>query len=438
MRAVVLGTMMALLLTLAAVVTPAQGPAQAVGVAVCEGAPSGAMATLKGVVYGLQADGSVKPLPQATVSPHWGGPCTAYDVRTDADGAWTVKVPTGAPMTFEYGCQSATVDGTPADCPTDQSWASEYDQAPGGAGYDVAPGSTTSFTFTLEHWVTITGRLVDAHGRPVTSGIAIEAAPGGEGFKNPTVTGPSATGVYTVTRMTPGNAFLQIYDSTGAYRYEPVQRTVAAPPNRTTTFNATLAPYVGFTGAVMRADGRPVPGRTLSADLSCCSNKNVTGWAQHYQWYRDGHAVPGATGSTYRVAPADDGHTIRVSQHFDVTGYRPTTVTSIGYRVGREFKRHPLPRLRSTGYVGTVARAVPGRWRPRGVHFRYQWYREGAGQSPVAIKGAHQQAYRVRRADDHASISVEVTASKRGYATWARFANSWQSICRGSPTRGCR
>ena len=49
-------------------------------------------------------------------------------------------------------------------------------------------------------------------------------------------------------------------------------------------------------------------GKTLRAHVTV-----TPGFTVRYQWYRNGHAVAGATGSTYRVKGADRGKKVSVA-----------------------------------------------------------------------------------------------------------------------------
>ena len=50
--------------------------------------------------------------------------------------------------------------------------------------------------------------------------------------------------------------------------------------------------------------------------------------SHRYQWLRDGAAVQGATSSTYRLAPSDQGRRMSVRVTAEKSGHQPGTATS--------------------------------------------------------------------------------------------------------------
>ena len=101
---------------------------------------------------------------------------------------------------------------------------------------------------------------------------------------------------------------------------EPVQLTITPPPNSP----ATGAPTIGGTAQV---------GETLTADTSGIEDEDgLTGAAFSYQWIaNDGTAdmdVRDATASTYALADADEGKTIRVRVAFVDDGGNEESLTS--------------------------------------------------------------------------------------------------------------
>lgn len=101
-----------------------------------------------------------------------------------------------------------------------------------------------------------------------------------------------------------------------------------------------------------------------------------------YQWLRDGRPVDGATSRTYRFAPRDVGHRLRVAVTSYVDGYRRATATSrvdarVQHRVDvqRTATYSVTTRGRITADVQQFARLAqrtfddPRGWRARGVRF---------------------------------------------------------------------
>jgi hypothetical protein len=46
-----------------------------------------------------------------------------------------------------------------------------------------------------------------------------------------------------------------------------------------------------------------------------------------YRWYRAGHAISGATGTTYKPKSVDKGHTVSVKVTGTRSGFRSATAT---------------------------------------------------------------------------------------------------------------
>ncbi|MFT4218256.1 MAG: hypothetical protein QM619_13880 [Micropruina sp.] len=135
------------------------------------------------------------------------------------------------------------------------------------------------------------------------------------------------------------------------------------------------------------------------------------------QWYRvTGSvrtAITGATGSRYTVKPSDGGSKILAVVTGSRSGYTTVSKTS------KQTKTVPLsrittrrPTISGKAVVGSTLVAQPGSWRPTGLTFSYQWYRNS-----TAIAGARGASYLVSSVDSGARLKVEVTASAPGYRT---------------------
>ncbi|MGH1561425.1 hypothetical protein [Mumia sp. DW29H23] len=134
-----------------------------------------------------------------------------------------------------------------------------------------------------------------------------------------------------------------------------------------------------------------------------------------YQWLRNGAAIPGATGATYRLVAADVGRRLSVRVTASATGYVARAATSNataavlpGRLVGA------TPKIRGTARVGKVLKVSRGSW-GSGVRLRQRWYRNSK-----AIRGATGTSYRLTRKDLRKRISVKVTGTKAGYAATTR------------------
>lgn len=132
-----------------------------------------------------------------------------------------------------------------------------------------------------------------------------------------------------------------------------------------------------------------------------------------YQWLRDGSAIRGATGASYRVASADAGKTLSVRVTGTKSGYQSATRTSAVKRVPKVLKAGN-PRISGSATVGSKLSGSAGSW-TAGTTLRYQWYRSG-----VAVPGATGTSYWVGAADVGHTITLYVAGSKSGYVSTAR------------------
>lgn len=107
-------------------------------------------------------------------------------------------------------------------------------------------------------------------------------------------------------------------DPTGAVALLKQVAQVGEPSGQPGSTAITSVTPPGVTGAA-------VVGQSLRVRPGTWS---VTGVRTAYQWLRDGVAVPGATGATYRLGAADVGHRLAVRATATATGHTPGTATS--------------------------------------------------------------------------------------------------------------
>jgi hypothetical protein len=183
----------------------------------------------------------------------------------------------------------------------------------------------------------------------------------------------------------------------------------------------------GFTSVTVESAAKSVPASKLTATPTPTITGSsavgatltaVTGtWspapiALAYQWYRSGAAIPGATASTYKLAPADASRSVTVTVTGSKTGYTSAAKTSAAKLVAKQLSATPTPTISGTGAVGKTLTAIAGAWSPSLVTLKYQWYRNDA-----AISGATASSYKPVTADAGKAITVRVTGSKSGYTT---------------------
>lgn len=191
------------------------------------------------------------------------------------------------------------------------------------------------------------------------------------------------------------------------------------PAEQVSAATALVTKVVAVTGAV-QISGSPAVGQRLTA--------RVSGWPAGttftYQWLRNGAAIGGARGLSYRVVAADGGAELSVRLTANVAGTDPITVTSEVVKIAsRTLSSTPRPVILGSARVGGYLLAYPGLWRPAPVKLSYQWYRDGK-----AIIGATRITYRLARADRNTVITVAVTGSKAGYDSVTKVSKATKTV----------
>jgi len=131
-----------------------------------------------------------------------------------------------------------------------------------------------------------------------------------------------------------------------------------------------------------------------------------------YQWLRNGEPISGATKRSYRLKKADLGKRISVQVTANRGNFIEQTKSSVRTpRIGTRFSE-PSARIAGTREFGSTLRAEPGNWGTKNVTFSYQWLRDGK-----PISKATQSTYKLRSSDVGKRIRVEITGSKKGFAT---------------------
>ena len=151
-------------------------------------------------------------------------------------------------------------------------------------------------------------------------------------------------------------------------------------------------------------------GQTLTATIGLWD----TGATLTHQWFRNGVAISGATGHSYKLVAADLGTVITVATTGTKTGFITKTATSAATKTiaaGRPFVKGATPTITGTLKVGKILTANRGVWNPIPTKVTYQWFRNN-----VAITGATAKTYKLVAADKGGVISVKVTGTKSGYA----------------------
>jgi surface antigen len=302
-------------------------------------------------------------------------------------------------------------------------------------GKAVTGATTTSFTPRVEDVrKQITVKVTMRRDGYVTTSSVSDASPAVvpgtfHNTSDPTLTGTARVGL-TLTAH-PGD-----WSPTPTLSYQWYADGVAIPGATGTTFTATAAELdkhitvqvtarrPGYLTALVESapTSRVQPGTITSVERPDISGHPYVGntltatdgrWSVHptsvgYQWYADGHAIAGATASTFKPTTAELDAVITVRVTVSTDGYDPAGKTSeattpvVHGRV--EFTRDPS--VSGTAVVGKVLTADPGRYTPSTAKPSYTWLRGGE-----AISGATGAKYRLVPADVGRRITVRVTLS---------------------------
>lgn len=188
-----------------------------------------------------------------------------------------------------------------------------------------------------------------------------------------------------------------------------------AQPGYTSVTKVSAATARVMTAGTAVISGTPVHGRTLTASPGTWTSSTTL----RYQWYADGVAITGATGTTLKLGSGQKDKAIRVKVTGSRSGYATVTRTSAAtLRV----QTAPTPTVSGTPKVTYLLSAKRGTW-SSGTAFTYQWYASG-----TAIKGATGSTLRLGTAHVGKTIKVKVTGRKAGYPTTSRTSQATASI----------
>jgi hypothetical protein len=187
------------------------------------------------------------------------------------------------------------------------------------------------------------------------------------------------------------------YDGVATATSDPTDVVAGAPP-----VNKTVPAPTGTT----------VRGSQL---LAAPGTWDGVGNTYKYQWQRDtgsGFAViPGAITSAYTLTPADTGANIR----FQVTATNVDGIATVLSDVVGPVAAAAPANTTAPVVIGTPARAATltsstGVWSGTSNVYSYQWQRDtGSGWTDIA--GATKSSYLVQKADEGATLRLQVTAT---------------------------
>ena len=158
------------------------------------------------------------------------------------------------------------------------------------------------------------------------------------------------------------------------------------------------------TGSVAIDNMNPGEGDLLTASNSLADADGLSGPIS-YQWYRDGVAIGGATGTTYTTVQADVGTVITVAASYTDDRGTSESVTSAGTVAVTNVNDVPVGQPVITGTATedqTLTADTSGISDEDGLGaFSYQWLRDG-----VMIAGATGSTYTLGDADVGATLTV--------------------------------
>jgi hypothetical protein len=144
-----------------------------------------------------------------------------------------------------------------------------------------------------------------------------------------------------------------------------------------------------------------------------------------YQWYANGSAISGATGTTLGLGTSEFGKKITVTVTGFIAGDVAASATSPATgTVGKGTLQSSTPRISGTAKVGDTLKVSVGSW-TSGTSFHYQWLANGK-----AISRANGSSLKLASAEQGKRISVQVTGSKTDYNSVTKTSAQTGSVAK--------
>jgi hypothetical protein len=193
------------------------------------------------------------------------------------------------------------------------------------------------------------------------------------------------------------------------------------------TASAVVLPLPPGNSQAPSITGTARDGQTLTAGNGTWTR---TPASYAYQWRRCDAAgancadISGETGSTYTLAAADIGSTIRVVvTATNAGGSTPQASAATATVVPIAPSNSVIPAVTGTTQEGETLTAGNGTWSSNPSSFAYQWRRcDSQGGNCADISGATSSTYALTSADVEATIRVRVTATNAGGSDVAESA----------------
>lgn len=182
--------------------------------------------------------------------------------------------------------------------------------------------------------------------------------------------------------------------------YTPGAAALATAPVAPGTFQRTQEPTV---------QGAPEVGTTLTLTPAAWAPQPAKAKTQ---WYADGSALPGATGSSLTLTRDQIGKQISARVIASAKGYKKSRATAPATApvLAKPVTLTRPSRVKGAPQVGQRLVVRTGRVQQAGATATYQWLRDGR-----RIAKATHPTYTVRRGDLGRGLSVEVTWDRRNF-----------------------
>jgi hypothetical protein len=405
---------------------------------------SAATYTFKGVVKGkLTATATATPLGDVWVGAYTNDERASYvaGAWSAADGSYSFTVPTAGSYKIWTTCSTGPCSATYAD-EWNGNQSSSYGSTP-VAVTDAAP--TTTFNPQLEAFGSMTGRVTNKAGQPLTA-VSVSASPNNGGQISSTK--PDANGYFTLTKIRPNQAYISVRDESGQRLYLEQYwtgttmvdtYTVATVPAgvKWTNVNFVLKDETVMEATVVDPAGAPIADVGYSPMVY---NEATAAW----EGPQMGPLTSDAQGKIYWRMTVGRKYKLCVSDTFyegaprekrykaecyDNTATLDTatvlTATAAGQRIKLTMQLDVAglsltpdrPFVYGSAQAGQKLTVDPGVWGPAPVTLAYQWQRSKDGVVAQDIPGATTTVYIPTAADAGYDIWAKVTGTKTGYAS---------------------
>ena len=228
-------------------------------------------------------------------------------------------------------------------------------------------------------------------------------------LRNGAPIGGATSATYTTVAADAGTLLQCQVEATGS---EGTSFTTSMP-RYVEPFAGQNFPYTGSQSTFIESEGPSIE----AGEVATCKTDPNAPWQGNptfsYQWFLDGVEIPGATGGTFSVAPADEGGSLIC--RLTASNSDGTVATFSGSRAV-----YPILPAVEAGAIPTIANVTdagdapeagdelscsPGTW-SGSPSFAYQWLRNG-----TPIGGATASTHTVTAADEGASLQCLVTAT---------------------------